>query len=101
MNEGALTFREEFTQLVEDTRALTPNAHRYGWRHTKISDQQREYIIARERVHDAIRAVQKIEWQSINLTDQELAGKIRENTLHALGTLARAMRANEEAMLWV
>lgn len=96
-----LTFREQFLQLVEDTRAQTPNAARYGWRHTTISDQQRDYIIARERVLEAIKVVQKLDWQSIDLNDKELAGKIRENTLHALGTLARAMQANEEAMMWV
>lgn len=65
-----------------------------------LDDQQREFILQRERVIDAHNQICKIDWQSINLRDKELALKIRSNVLHALSVLLQSMRRNEEPMLW-
>jgi len=72
---------------------------RYGWKRSSIDAQQRDYIIDREAVLEMCVRMSKVSWQSINTMDQELAEKIRSNTLHALATCARSMTLNEAAML--
>ncbi len=71
----------------------------YGWKRVKLDDQQRDYVIGMESVFRASRDIQRIGWQQIQITNKELAMKIRENALHSLATLAQAMRLNEEEML--
>lgn len=72
---------------------------RYGWRRSKLDEQQREYIIQREDVLKSVALIQRIDWQSIDCEDKEFALKLRENALHALACLARGMLANEPKIL--
>lgn len=94
----------EIRKLCEDHRnaiheLLSEKPKRYGWKHTKLDAQQTEYIIDRERVIQAVKAIQCIGWQSINAHDRELALKIREMVLHSLATMAQSMTLNEERIL--
>lgn len=72
---------------------------RYGWARSVIDDQQRDYIIARERVIETLRQVYGIPWQCIDAENQVLAEKIHANTVHALRVLALTMRDNESKLL--
>jgi len=89
---------EQFRELLGEILA-EKCTYRYGWKRSKLDAQQREYIIEREGVIEAIRKVQQVTWQSIDCTNRELAEQIRENAMHSLATLARAMTLNEERML--
>ena len=87
-------------QLADALRELlNERPIRYGWKRSVVDQQQLEYIIQREDVLKAVAFVQRCEWQSIDCLNKSLAEKIRENALHALATLAIAMRANEEKIL--
>ena len=84
-------FRALFRELCQPQR--------YGWKRSKLCEQQRDYIIGMEAVIRAIHDVQRLSWPMINATDQTQAELIRENTLHALATLVRAMANNEKEIL--
>lgn len=90
------------TELSRELRELFADAcenRRYGWKRCKLDDQQREYIIQREAALQAAQTLVRISWQSIDLSNQELALTIRENALHSLATLIRAMALNEDRMI--
>lgn len=91
------TPQDQLAELLRELLAERPV--RYGWKRSRLDQQQVEYIIQREAVIHAIRAVMLTDWQSIDLLNKELADKIRSNCLHALATLAQAMRANEDKIL--
>ena len=73
---------------------------RYGWKRIKLDSQQRDYVIQCEAVMRSILEVQRTDWKEIDISNKELAIKIRENALHALAVLARAMIQNENNILY-
>jgi hypothetical protein len=91
--------REEFMglfrDLVESSRPV-----RLGWGRSLIDDLQRDYILDRERIIDAIREVHRVSWRSIDAENQELAEKIRHSGTHALTVMHHAMRNNERRIMF-
>jgi hypothetical protein len=97
-DEAAIAkLRAEVDAAVREILSVRPV--RYGWKRSALDQQQVEYIVEREAVIQAVLAVQRVCWQSIHCGNQELALKIRENALHSLATLVRAMTLNEERIL--
>lgn len=93
--ELANDLSREFHELFRD--AAKPV--RYGWKRSKLDEQQREYIIQREAALSAAKALIQVDWQSIDARNKEFALKVRENALHSVATLIRAMTANEDKIL--
>lgn len=79
---------------ISDALGDAIRRQRVGWKRTKLQIRSVEYIIQREDVIRAVKAIQQVDWQNIS-NDQELALQIRENALHSLATLAQAMRRIE------
>ncbi len=85
----------EFLRLFRDQC----EPQRYGWKRVRLDAQQRDWVIGVQHVIEAIQDIQRLNWPLIDLTDKELAEKIRESALHSLATLARAMIQNEDKIL--
>lgn len=89
-------FNDELREFLQsESRPM-----QYGWKRTKLSHDQLDYIQSRMRLMDAIRAVQAIDPKFYAYSTHETTMKIRENTLHALATMSRAMVAREDTYLW-
>lgn len=88
----------EFLRLMSELCANT-RPIRYGWARSVIDEQQRDYILARESVINAIANLRNVSWQSIDAENQVLAEKIHAQAVHSLTVLAHAMRKNERNLL--
>jgi hypothetical protein len=82
--------------LIRELLAERPT--RYGWKRSAVPQELYDWILGREAIHRAIREVQAIRWQDI-CDDKQRGEQLRENVLHSLACIARAMGEREKDLL--
>jgi len=87
--------RAEINALIRELLAERPI--RYGWKRSTVPQELYDWILGKESVHRAIKDVQQIRWQEI-CDDRQRGEQLRENVLHSLACLARAMGERESAL---